>query len=194
MFNINEVIAQYEMVFEKINEKYFNGELPKPVISIQAGKGDAYGWCTNYAAWVNNDEQYFEINICAEYLNRSIEEICSTIFHEMVHLKNVVNGIKDCNGKYHGAKFKVAAEEIGLSVEKTTYGYSKTILNDEHREFINALNLKDFGFKRISPSKKLSINKGKKYQCPVCGASFWSSKTLNVHCEDCDEDFEIVNQ
>lgn len=192
MFNINEVIAQYEMVFEKANEKYFNGELPKPVISIQATK-DAYGWCTNYGAWTNDEENYFEINLSADYLDRPIEEMCNTLLHEMVHLKNITNGIKDCNGKYHGAKFKKAAEEIGLTVEKTTYGYSHTNLNEEHIEFFKSLNLTDFGFKRLPAAKKKSQNKGHKYQCPGCGASFWSSKNLNVHCDDCDEDFEIVN-
>lgn len=194
MFDIKDMIRQYEIVFNKVNERYFNNELPEPVISIQTGKGDAYGWCTNYAAWVNDEERYFEINLCADWLNRSPEELCSTLIHEMVHLKNVVNGIKDCNGKYHNAKFKSAAENIGLIVEKTTYGYSKTILNDEHREFIEELNLKDYGFKRIMTTKVKSVNKGKKYQCPGCNASFWSSKTLHVYCEDCDESFEIVNE
>lgn len=193
MFNIKEVIAQMEMVFDKANEKYFNNELPTPVISIQAGKGDAYGWCTNYEAWTNESESYFEINICAEYLNRTVEQLCATLIHEMVHLKNAVDKVKDCNGKYHNAKFKATAESIGMTVEKTTYGYSKTSLSEEQIKFIHSLNLKDFGFKRIPPSKKKSANKGNKYQCPICGASFWSTKNLRVLCEDCDEQFEIVN-
>lgn len=192
-FNMKDVIAQYEMVFDKFNEKYFNNELPKPIISIQMGKGDAYGWCTNYEAWTNGDKSYFEINLCSEYLDRTVEQLCTTILHEMVHLKNAVDKIKDCNGKYHNAKFRDTAESIGMIVEKTTYGYSTTTLNDQQKEFVASLELKDFGFKRILPSKKKSSNKGNKYQCPVCGASFWSTKNLHVHCEDCDEDFEIVN-
>lgn len=194
MFNIKDVIAQMEMVFDKANEKYFNNELPKVVISIQAGKGDAYGWCTTYEAWSNGEYGHFEINLCADYLDRSNKDLCATLLHEMVHLKNVVEGIHDCNGKYHTAKFKATAESIGMIVEKTTYGYSKTSLSEEQIEFINSLELKDFGFKRVPPTKKTSSKKGYKYQCPICGASFWSTKELHVHCEDCDEDFEIVNQ
>ena len=194
MFSMKEVITQMETIFDKFNEKYFANELPKPVLLVQAGKGDAYGWCTNYEAWSNGEDSYFEITICAEYADRTVEQLCTTILHEMVHLKNAVDKIKDCNGKYHNAKFRDAAEAIGMIVEKTTYGYSTTKLNDEQKEFVASLELKDFGFKRIPPSKKKSTGKGHKYQCPVCGASFWSSKTLNVHCEDCDEDFEIVNQ
>lgn len=193
MFDIKEMINQYEFAFDKINEKYFNNELVKPVISIQTGKGDAYGWCTNYEAWTNGEAGYFEINLCADLLDRSVEELCSTLFHEMVHLSNIMNEIKDCNGKYHNGKFRDAAEKVGLTVEKTSYGYSKTTLSEEQREFIKTLNLIEFNFKRIPVTKIKSSKKGNKYQCPVCGASFWSSKTLSVHCKDCDEDFEIVN-
>lgn len=193
MFNIKEVIAQYEDVFNKLNEKYFDNELPMPVISIQKGKGDAYGWCTTYQAWKKDDVGYYEINLCAEYLDRTPEQLSTTIFHEMIHLRNAIDKVIDCSGKYHNAKFKKTAEKFGLIVEKTSYGYSTTTLNDDQLEFIRSLELKDFGFKRLASVKKVSTNKGNKYQCPSCGVSFWSSKILNVHCEDCDEDFEIVN-
>lgn len=196
MFNMKDAIAQLELIFDKANEKYFGNELPRPIITIQLGKGNAYGWCTSREAWVNDDDdkKYFEINVCAEYLNRSIEELCATIIHEMVHLKNSVDDIKDCNGKYHNGKFRDAAEKIGMIVEKTTYGYSYTSLSEEQIEFVHSLGLKSFGFKRILPDKKKSKKTGYKHECPVCGASFWSSRMLNVHCEYCDESFEIVNQ
>ena len=71
------------------------------------------------------------------------------------------------------------------------YGYSKTELNEEQLEFVKSLNLTKFDFYRAKKGKVSKPNKGKKYQCPSCGASFWSSKEMHVHCEDCDEDFEI---
>lgn len=56
--------------------------------------------------------------MCAEYMRRSFEEICGTLLHEMAHLYNLINGIKDCNKLYHNKKFKEAAEAHGLTVTK----------------------------------------------------------------------------
>lgn len=196
-FDIKEAIAQYEIVFDKLNERYFENELKRPIITIQMdAKKSAYGWCTNYQAWKTNeeDEGYYEINLCAEHLNRSTTEICSTLFHEMIHLKNCQDGVIDCTaGQYHNKKFKDTAEKYGLIVEKTNKGYSKTTMNDEQITFCETLDLIEFKFKRNTPSKKKTSKKGYKYQCPTCGSSFWSTKELHVHCEDCDEDFKVVN-
>ena len=74
-----------EELFDLFNEKLYNGELERPIISIQSDtKNNCYGWCTTYKAWSTNDnEEYYEINLCAEYMTRSIFEICSTLLHEM---------------------------------------------------------------------------------------------------------------
>ena len=43
--------------------------------SIIAG----HGWCSVYGIWQGNGAAYREINICAEYIDRSIGEVAATI-------------------------------------------------------------------------------------------------------------------
>ena len=197
-FNIKDFIKQYEEVFDKFNEKYFDNELPTVVLTVNSDttKG-AYGWCTSGKVWKHEDEEdaYYEIVLTAEHINRAPEEVAGTVLHEMIHLYNLKHEIVDTsgNGYYYNKKFKEAAEKFGLKVEKTSYGYSKTELSEEQIEFVKTLNLTKFDFYRAKKGKVSKPNRGKKYQCPSCGASFWSSKEMHVHCEDCDEDFEIVN-
>lgn len=197
-FNIKDFIKQYEEVFNKFNEKYFENELPTVVLTVNSDttKG-AYGWCTSGKVWKHEDDEdgFYEIVLTAEHINRAPEEVAGTVLHEMIHLYNLQHEIADTsgNGYYHNKKFKEAAEKFGLKVEKTDYGWSQTTLSEEQIEFVKTLNLIKFDFHRLKKGKVSKPNKGKKYQCPVCGSSFWSSKEMHVHCEDCDEDFEIVN-
>ena len=184
-----------EELFDLFNEKLYNGELERPIISIQSDtKNNCYGWCTTYKAWSTNDnEEYYEINLCAEYMTRSIFEICSTLLHEMAHLYNIINGISDCNtSQYHNKKFKETCEAHGLMVEKTKHGWSKTTLNSELVDFVNTL---DYTFdiaRKQNPNKKKTVKKHPtlKYVCPCCGNKIYSLYELNVHCNNCDEDFE----
>lgn len=134
---------------------------------------------------------YYEINICAEYLNRSFPETCSTLIHEMVHLWNLQQGIQDTSrsGLYHNTRFKKEAEQRGLEVEKgTKYGWHITKLTPETLEFIESLNESGFELKRTKAFKK---GKGKqsarKYTCPSCGMSIRATKEVRVMCMDCDE-------
>lgn len=103
----------------------------------------AYGWCTGWKAWkAGEDEGHYEINLCAEYLNRPFEETCGTLIYEMVHLQNLQDGVQDTSrsGTYHNKKFKETAEAHGLTVEKgEKYGWHKTALSPEALEFVQSL-------------------------------------------------------
>lgn len=190
---LQESIKNLEELFDLFNERLYGSELERPIISIQADKTkSAYGWCTNYKAWQTADgDEYYEINLCAEHMRRSFEEICETLLHEMAHLYNLMNGIKDCNNsQYHNAKFKAAAEAHGLVVEKSKYGWAKTSLNDELREYVQTL---DYDFKIArKPAVKKPKTKAKKYHyymCPVCRSKCYSVSELNIKCNDCGLDY-----
>lgn len=96
--SLHIVISKLENLFSIFNEKFFNNEFDKPVITVSPDttKG-AYGWCTSWKAWKQGEdsEGYYEINMCAEHLARPFEDTCSTLIHEMVHLINLQNGIQD---------------------------------------------------------------------------------------------------
>lgn len=196
--SLKVVISKLEDLFQKFNVKFFNNELEKPVITVSPDttKG-AYGWCTAWKAWKDHEdsEGYYEINMCAEHLNRPFEETCGTLIHEMVHLINLQNEIQDTSrsGTYHNKKFKQTAEQYGLVVEKSeSSGWCITRLNDEAAEYINSLNEEGFKLHRrkILKVKTSSSSSSRKYMCPQCGTIIRATKEVRVICSDCDIEFE----
>ena len=199
--SLHLIIGKLERLFSTFNDNLFNGELEKPIITISPDttKG-AYGWCTSWKAWKNSPddkEGYYEINMCAEYLNRPFLLTCETLIHEMVHLKNLQDGVKDTSrsGMYHNEKFKAMAEQHGLIVDKSEkYGWSTTSLAEETAEWIRSIYTDEEGFElfrsRIPKIKKSSSSSSRKYVCPGCGAIIRATKEVRVTCTDCELEFE----
>ena len=111
--------GQLEKMFRALNTRFFDGKLPEPVITLKKTPG-AYGHITCGKTWTAGTEQRHEINISTATLDRPIEETTATLLHEMCHLYNMVNGIKDTSGSanaYHNKRFKETAESHGLIIE-----------------------------------------------------------------------------
>jgi len=140
----SDLVAQYTAAFKFFNEQLFEGKLKMPMITIQSqGRRSCYGWFWANR-WSSNNEAINEINMAAENINRSKEAQCETLIHEMVHLYNSQEGLKDCNQiQYHNRHFKTAAEMAGLKVEKITgKGWALTSLGDKAAEAVNKLSVK----------------------------------------------------
>lgn len=148
--SLKPVIDELETLFSKFNKAFFEGKLEKPVITVSPDyTRGAYGWCTGWKAWQDGTKEggYYEINLCAEYLNRPFEETCETLLHEMVHLQNLQDNVQDTSrsGSYHNRKFKETAEAHGLTVEKgEKYGWHKTALNPQAEAFVKSLGKSGF--------------------------------------------------
>jgi hypothetical protein len=118
--------------------EFFNAELDtqldNPVFTLipNRGRQSYYGWYWQ-GRWKDGKKTLPEINITADTLKRSVEEICETLIHEMVHYANNVAEIVDCNGnQYHNKHFKKRAEAFGLKVEKVkNKGYARTALDEK---------------------------------------------------------------
>lgn len=198
--------------FDFFNNEFFSNKLEKPVILIQTNgrHKNVLGWCTTNKIW--NDkartENYFEITICAEYLNRHIHEIIGTMIHEMVHLHNLQVGIKDVSrgGSYHNKKFKQVAEEKGLIIEfSKKIGWSLTTLQESTKALIDELSPSEELFKVarngglvLSPTDDEDEGEGekpksssRKYICPSCESIVRATKDVNIICADCNEKFEL---
>lgn len=160
--SISIVTNELEKLFSIFNKHYFNNELETPIITVSPENGtNSYGWFTTWRAWDDGSENgRYEINICAEHLNRPIQETIGTLLHEMVHLFNKMNDVQDCSrsGTYHNKRFKTAAEEHGLVVHKTSkYGFSKTELSDEAITFVDELNVNQMMLSRKAMPKSLKV-------------------------------------
>lgn len=197
MDSLKTVIGQLEDLFSKFNKSFFNEQLQKSIITCSPDmtKG-AYGWCTSWKAWKqdNDSDGYYEINMCAEHLNRPFEQTCETLLHEMIHLLNLQNGVQDTSrsGTYHNKKFRQTAEEHGLEVEKDEkYGWCKTKLTEASLQYIASLDGQAFTLVRskLPKVKGKSNSSSKKYVCPGCGTIIRATKEVNVMCADCELHF-----
>jgi len=125
-------------IFEFINTE-LNLNLDTPVFTLipNRGRQSYYGWYWQ-GRWKDGKKSLPEINITADTLKRSVEEICNTLIHEMAHYKNNVEGINDCNAnQYHNKHFKKRAEMFGLTVEKMkNKGYARTALGEKAKHLV----------------------------------------------------------
>ena len=201
-----------EDLFDLLNDKLFNGELPKAVITIQSAS-KCYGYITTSKVWNddNSGEQYREICVSAEYLNRNIENVAATLCHEMVHLYCMCNGIQETsqNGRYHNKNFKVEAEKrllkisyrkyIGYSVTEPSEEFIRLLTENGYTENMNyyrktGLNFGGDSGSGDSDDNSDDIEKGKavrkksstrKYKCPVCSLNIRATKDVAVICASC---------
>ena len=203
--SLKPAIRIFENLFSKMNDRFFDGCLVVPVIVISPeGKSNINGWCTSWKAWkstsekgraenIGDDDGYYEINLSAEYLNDPINVIIGTLLHEMVHLYDLQEGIKDTSrsGYYHNKSFKKSAEAHGLITEKVEgSGYSKTELSPEALDFVKTLEDVRFDLFRTvnntetEKSVKTTVHR---YVCPSCGNIVRATKIVRVGCLDCNK-------
>lgn len=204
-----------EKIFRTINADSFGGVIEEPIITIQTTPG-AYGHVTVGKTWKRGEETRHELNIAADWLDRPIENVVTTMIHEMVHLYNIQNGIQDCSrgGSYHNRKFKTEAEKHMLKIDKDErYGWTITSPTDELLEYILLQGWEDlemsrgvhFGFGGVGGGKAAGGSGGvqggvqkpkgsnsRKYVCPCCGAIVRATRDLELICKPCMVDFERV--
>lgn len=204
--------AYLEKIFRALNSRYFENTLQEPIITIQSTPR-AYGHVTVAKAWRRGEENRHELNIGAGTLDRPIENVVATMLHEMVHLWNLQNGIKDCSrgGAYHNSKFRWAAEARDLKISyDPRIGWSITEPTEALCDFIIEQGWQDICMNRIEFSyTPRGTGSGdangpaatgtaggnthhRKYQCPCCKASVRATKIVHIKCADCDEMMQEV--
>jgi len=202
----NRVAGYLNKVFDLLNERFFENALTRPTITIQSTPR-AYGhFSLKEDTWVSKLGGTHELNIGAGTLARPIEDVASTLLHEMVHFYCYENGIKDTSRgyTYYNKRFKAVAESHGLIVEHhDKYGWSITHPSDKLLDFVLETGLTDIlifrneysgisisGTGSHSPNKDGSIapkkSSSRKYICPCCKNSVRATKTVNIACLDCE--------
>lgn len=207
-----------EKIFRQINADSFAGEIEEPIITIQSTPG-AYGHVTVAKTWNKRGEERHELNICADWLQRPIEAVISTMIHEMVHLLNIQRGIQDCSrgGSYHNRKFKEEAEKHMIAIEKDEkYGWTITSPTDELLEYILLQGWQEFEMSRQTglhwgytggsnggstgtntPPKtpntpKPAGSNSRKHVCPVCNRKARTTSDFPLICGICKVEMEVI--
>ena len=180
MLETAAMIVELNKAFDCANKQWWEGKLPTPmiIVSRKTSKWEL-GYITVSKVWVEKKpedgpaegeecpdeyvpETRYEINISAEGLNRSMEEILCTLVHECVHLYHFENNIKDTSQKIHNKNFKHEAERVGLHVERGQgVGFGCTSPTEEFITIIKDwdINADPFKFVRIEMLKDKSKNK-----------------------------------
>lgn len=202
---ITKSIVELNKIFNLLNKDYFEGKLIEPIILIQTKvKKHTLGTCSIHPIWEqknNKNDKRYEITLSGAYLNRTLEEIVTTLLHEMIHLHCSLNGIKDTSNNfvYHNKKFKEEAEKHGLLIEKgKTVGWSYSKPNEKTIGLIKTYKIDDkaFNYWRNVPiiDKPKTKTKLNKYECPNCLIKISSSKILNIICGHCNKKFELKEE
>ena len=204
---VQEATKALNEFYDFANERFFHIKAEKPQITIQSnGRTSVQGWFTADKVWTVDGGRYYEINICAEYLDLPITEIANIILHEMVHYKNKADGVYGCcrNSTYHNNHFKKTAETHGLNAGKIGYkGFAATSLNETGKQL-----LQDAIDADILPSETMSLRRGvrncdneecgdgerkshiRKYVCKcVKPVIIRASKEVDVRCNKCNGNF-----
>jgi predicted RNA-binding Zn-ribbon protein involved in translation (DUF1610 family) len=218
LITIDIMTKELHKAFELLNKRFFENKLPIPAITIQSSSHNklSMGWCTLHQVWGDKEgkTKMYEINISAEYIDLDFYETMDTLLHEMVHLYNLVHGIKDCsrNNTYHNKNFKDRAIQSGFTYSEDKpdkkYGWSFAKLSDQTKDIISKLDIDQSVFKisrkgsryfedinmGIDPGtdegNSVAKKKSLKWVCPDCGVIVRSTKReINIKCGDCEEYF-----
>ncbi len=213
MIKYSRVCGYLEKIYRQLNNDYFNNELEEVVITIQSTKG-AYGHVTCGKVWKTGDCSRYELNIGAGTLYRPIENIVATMLHEMVHIYNLMNDIKDTSrgNTYHNKRFKEKAESVGLIIEHDKrIGWSITRPSDELILYICNQGWQEImitrnegysyppstggtggdsagnGDNESAPTKIKKPSSTRKYICPSCRQSVRATRDTLIICGYCSE-------
>jgi len=190
-----DTLIKVIQIFDFINQEMFQSELPEILITIESDKkkGKVAGWYQGKTYWKHENESIAQINICAERLRNTWLEISETILHEAVHFYCYLHGTPARNN-YHNLVFKETAESFGLVVQKTSNGWSRTMLNDQTKERLaQFLAENDFPTKpmiyRETPLSK-AVNtacrpKKMRFKCPECDIAISTSYSMPFECPKC---------
>lgn len=198
---IHDIQQLLEKMFNDFNSEFYNNELAPTMITIMKSRhGKELGWGTTNRVWYQKDTKesnstnsFFEINICADALYLPIHDIAEIMLHEMAHIYNVQNQIKDTsrNGTYHNKHFASTAKSHGLLCDKSPNsknGFGITKLNDHAISFVKNMQYAELNLVRHSQHTR---NGGYlRYVCPVCGSIIRSTKDVHVLCLDCNVPFK----
>jgi hypothetical protein len=156
------------------------------------GQKNCYGYFQP-DAYTKDGKTVHQVTMCAETFASGIDQIVSTLIHEIVHATNHLSGVNDCNNNRHNGNFKALAELFGLIVAKGTasQGWAITSMSAELKQWVDELIKPDADaftlLANIKATKEKKPSKMVKWECDCTIVR--CATALNVTCDDCGEKF-----
>jgi hypothetical protein len=198
-----ETYSALQAAYEHFNRELFGGALPECLITLARKEKRVYGyfWGQRFEE-IGGGQRTDEIAMNPRHFKRrSIEQVLSTLAHEMAHQWQEHAGAPSRKG-YHNRQWAEKMESIGLMPSdtgepggrKTGQRVSHYIVPGGPFARVCAVLLSD-GFRlawgEIVAEAEDGGNGGKgkatrvKFTCPDCGANAWGKPGLNLICGDC---------
>lgn len=138
----SDLVVACEAVWRSIQSHH--PELP-PVVML-LGSGVERGRLVKLGhwwggRWLADGDVRGEVLLAGEALHLKPEDVFEVLLHEAAHGINAARGVKDTSrgGRYHNARFKKTAAEVGLDVEQMDpYGFAKTSVRPDTAERYSA--------------------------------------------------------
>ena len=114
----DEVMATLNNVWRVIQN--INPDVPDVFLVVQSSGASGRGYLTYghyaYGSWEVADQRTPEVMLSGECLRAGADQILQTLLHEAVHGLAHKRDIKEVSrqNRYHNARFRVLAEEVGL--------------------------------------------------------------------------------
>jgi hypothetical protein len=187
-----------------------NPDVPEVVIALGTGTAGPRQKFGHFAAdrWQRGGDRLPEMLIGGEGLARGAVPVLGTLLHEGAHGVAAVREIQDTSrqGRFHNARFRALAEELGVTVEKAgTIGWSKTTVPDAtavlYRPELRRLEAALVAFRHADASGarsgRASSNNGLAARCE-CGRRIRVSAAVlaagPITCGLCGTDFAAGDQ
>lgn len=204
VYTMSQFSTRIMQLYNAYNQHCFGGVLPRAVITVEQGKGKAYGWTYNRKMWEQGRGSKYAIKLASEHLN-NLETMQITLLHEMCHLYAMEQGIKDTtrNGYYHNKNFAEIATKAGLIVTQEKQGAATRSMSEELKAWLEeTCPIKSIRIVWKPEGKKQSRGEGEQeqpegedgneeqkpkkrsgyyvYKCPICGATARTTKAAQI--------------
>lgn len=200
---ISKVVKALEAAHKLLNDYYYGGELKDVKILINENNGKSkmhLGHFNPRSEWNHENS----IVIYGLAFGIGVDQVMSTMLHEMAHQYNHEKGIKDTSKGRHKREFRDAANAHGLEVEEITsknLGFSKTTLSIESKQWLptSGIDLETIA----SLVSEYKIEKGEeaseskkaktpywKYECKSCNIKFALKQEVPLVCGSCGNMFD----
>lgn len=197
-----QAYTELQAGYDYFNHRLFGSELPSCLITMQR-KNRTYGYFSG-DRWANQSgsiRDEIAMNPM-HFASRSVEDVLSTLVHEMVHVWQYHCGRPSRSG-YHNKEWAAKMEAIGLCPSRTGKPDGKwTGQQMSHYILaggpfaVSCATLLKRGFTiswmdraREEPAGAAKLtNTRTKYTCPVCEINAWAKPDVVLICGECNEE------
>ncbi len=195
----------FTTAYKYLNRRLFEGQLPFALITLQRRSNTLGYFAGERFGTVDGQTVTDEIALNpSHFKGRSVEDILSTLVHEMVHLWQHHYG-KPSRYRYHNRQWGRKMRNVGLIPSSTgkegghETGQRISHYIDVKGPFTAACSdLLTTGFALPyvelwdwKATKQRRAKEKTKFTCPSCAANAWGKASLNIICADCKKAMNV---